>query len=578
MDFRLSCLATPSVSSQHDLGVRGQLAAPAAVAGDSSRPSSSGRSSSRGGSDSSGGSELSSRSSSQARVDFILAGAGLDPAELQRGNPTAYSLLTVPLARVLAEVHTHRLTTKACVVVQPAQLMARICFLAHDVGLMADHIRARYGRHTDALRFDLDGAQHLLAWLQLQQVSNSQLQIASLSCPHLWSLGVDAAQRSKQHVQQRLGVTDTQWAKAFCLQLGRFVTRPEVVDGAIAWLEAEPLGFSTAEVAQLWQSNPQLFATPAATLQHNLQSLLSRCPLSKQQLRSFMHGHCSLLFQTHEVLLAKLDSLLAELPGLEARLDRVLVLGGTALNLESEVLLRKTSCLLQYGFSREELSKVVLRMPMILTCSWEGKLQPMLAALEVVLCSRQAVVAAVSKAPDLLCTALNTIEDNFLALQQFGLTEGDVQRLAARQPQLLSHRIRSADFQATLCYFETVLGRSPQQMLVHYPGYLKSSLRRIDYKVSFMEHKGDTHYKANLSWVNFTDEKFCQVYKYSPVEFKAWEAQWLRSERAREYGLDKARVPSVKSFQAARHKGRKAQVTAHRKRLLAGSESEDTAA
>ena len=53
-------------------------------------------------------------------------------------------------------------------------------------------------------------------------------------------------------------------------------------------------------------------------------------------------------------------------------------------------------------------------------------------------------------------------------------------------------------------------------------------------QVSFMEQKGDTHFKATLIWIAASDEKFCQRYGYSLEEFQAWEAQWLQSERARE--------------------------------------------
>ena len=185
------------------------------------------------------------------KLQSILASAGLNPAELQRESPSAYSLLTVPMARIMAEVHLDRLTTKAYLRLHPAQLMARICFLAYDVGLTTEQIRARHGQATDTLLFDLDGAQRLLAWLRLQHVSHGQLQVASLSNLKLWSYDVGAAQRSKQHVQQRLGVTDAQWVEAFTLQDKGFTARPEVLDGVIAWLEAEPVGFSTAEVRQL---------------------------------------------------------------------------------------------------------------------------------------------------------------------------------------------------------------------------------------------------------------------------------------------------------------------------------------
>ena len=331
-----------------------QLAAPVAAAGqqgtDAAEGSGSGSSSSSsGGGGSSSGSKSSGRSSSQAKVESILASAGLDPAQLHRENPAAYSLLTVPLARVLAEVHLDRVTTKAYLRLHPAQLMARICFLAYDVELTAEQIRARYRQNANSLHFDLEGAQQLLAWLKSQHISSRQLQVASMSGHQLWATDVGAAQRSKQHVQQRLGVTDMQWAEAFTTQPCAFAVRQETLDGVIAWLEAEPLAFSKAEVRQLWQSNSLLFAASAATLQHNLHRLLSRCPLSKQQLRSFMRGNCTLLWNDPEGLLAKLDCLVAELPDLEAGLDRLLVHGGTALSLENDALLGKVSSLLDYG-------------------------------------------------------------------------------------------------------------------------------------------------------------------------------------------------------------------------------------
>ncbi|GAB4822696.1 hypothetical protein N2152v2_009742 [Parachlorella kessleri] len=589
---------------------RRQLAPPAAAvgrqeseAGDGSRPSSSGRSSSRRSSSrsnsrsiesdsksrSESGSGMSGRSSSQAKVETILASAGLDPAELQRENPTAYSLLTVPLSQVLAEVHAHRLTTKARLVLQPAQLMARICFVGYDVGLTAEHIRSTYQRSADSLHFDLDGAQQLLAWLRLQNVSSSRLQLASMSNSQLWSVDVGTAQRSKEHIQQRLGVTDEQWAEGFVLQTKGFAARPEVLDGVIAWLQAEPLGISRAEVAQLWRSNPQLFAYPAATLQHNLQSLLSRCPLSQQQLRASVRGPCQSLLCDPEGVLAKLDSLVAELPGLEARLDRLLVFGGATLNLETEVYLGKASCLLQYGFHKQELSRMILQNPMILASSWDGKLQPMLATLEGVLGSRQAVVAAVSKGPQLLSTALDTLKDNFRALQQLELSDSEVQAAPAaaieEEHKLLceaacveelagKERVSTA---SGLQYQDLRVGSGPSP-LVGFHVVCNYAAMNAQGKVSFMEHKGDAHYKASLSWMVDSDDKFCQRYKYSLVEFRAWEAQWLRSERAREYGLDKARVSGMERALAARQKGSKARVAARRKQRLAGADSKDGAA
>ena len=85
-----------------------------------------------------------------------------------------------------------------------------------------------------------------------------------------------------------------------------------------------------------------------------------------------------------------------------------------------------------------------------------------------------------------------------------------------------------------------------------------------------MERKGDTHFNTTLSWIAGSDDRFCERYGYSLAEFKAWEGQWLQSERAREYGLDKPRMSSMQKAQAARQKERKSQVAARRKQWLAG--------
>ena len=88
-------------------------------------------------------------------------------------------------------------------------------------------------------------------------------------------------------------------------------------------------------------------------------------------------------------------------------------------------------------------------------------------------------------------------------------------------------------------------------------------------QVSFMEQKGDTHFKATLIWIAASDEKFCQRYGYSLEEFQAWEVQWLQSGRAREYGLD-VQKDGTAGMHAARQRGRKASVAARRQRRLAG--------
>ena len=276
----------------------------------------------------------------------MLASAGLDPAELQQQWLDDYSQLTLPLAQLVAKVHRTRVSKAVGTLrVQPADLMARINFLAYEVCLTVNDLKHMLQRHLKFVSFHLESARDLLSWLQAQQVSNKQLQLASRAYPTFWSVDVARLQRSKQHLQQQLSITDSQWAEGLALQPWALTATTEVVDGVVAWLEAEPLGFGRTELAQLWQSSPQLFATPAATQRRNLQGLLDRCPLDKQQLRAFMRGSCALLTNGYETVLAKLDSLLGELPGLAPGLPKLLVNGGSLLGLSWESNFRQAGVL-----------------------------------------------------------------------------------------------------------------------------------------------------------------------------------------------------------------------------------------
>ena len=88
-----------------------------------------------------------------------------------------------------------------------------------------------------------------------------------------------------------------------------------------------------------------------------------------------------------------------------------------------------------------------------------------------------------------------------------------------------------------------------------------------------MEYKGDTHHMSTLSWLVWRDEVYCTEYGYSLAEFKEWGKQWVRSERARQYGLDKAKEPPFARAQEARQRRCRAKVAARRQKLLeAGDE------
>jgi len=153
------------------------------------------------------------------------------------------------------------------------------------------------------------------------------------------------------------------------------------------------------------------------------------------------------------------------------------------------VFLARTSMhFLLAGFSKQQLAKILSMNTMALTSSWDGKLQPVLVALEGVLGSRQAVVTAVSEAPDLLGIALATLGDNLHVLRAAGLSPEEVRCSISKQPQLFYRAYASPEFQAKLRYFDEVLGRAPRLLFLKSPGYLKSSLRLIDYRVSYPQY------------------------------------------------------------------------------------------
>jgi hypothetical protein len=87
-------------------------------------------------------------------------------------------------------------------------------------------------------------------------------------------------------------------------------------------------------------------------------------------------------------------------------------------------------------------------------------------------------------------------------------------------------------------------------------------------QVSFMEHRGHTHYEAGLAWIRMTNEKFCKAYGYGMEEFQGWEQEWQQSERAVQYGLDKPRAANMSRAQAARQKRHRAKVAARRQQVI----------
>ncbi|GAB4813252.1 hypothetical protein N2152v2_000298 [Parachlorella kessleri] len=430
-------------------------------------------------------SSLSSSSSSSSRdedaIAAVLAAAGLDPAELEQQAPDAYSELSPALAQVLAEVVGNRVVSSNFTRVPAAELMARICFLAWEVGLTAAEIRDGHRRYWRFLSFTLDSSRRLHSWLQLQHLSTDQLRLASRNYSTLWALDAVTFQRNKEHVQQQLD------------------------PGALS---------------------------------------------------------------------SNLDSLLAAEPCLRASSPWLLRNSGTVLSCSPETLLCKVKFLRQNGFDEEQLSRVLRACPMVLSSNLEDKIKPILAALQSVLGSQEGVVAAVVKAPSLLVAALETIDGNVGVLKELDMSSADIMKSVSRQPQLFACDYRSEDFQTKLRYFEAVLGRTPRHMLLEQPMVLKSALKKVDYRVSFMEQKGDIYHKATLSWISWSDTRFCERYRYSTEEYEGWREQWVHSERARLYGLDKADVPGMARALQARDRRNRAKVAARREEVLAAGEEQ----
>ena len=136
------------------------------------------------------------------------------------------------------------------------------------------------------------------------------------------------------------------------------------------------------------------------------------------------------------------------------------------------------------GFDEERLSKVFQRNFMVLTSDLEDKIKPTLAALQSVLGSQEGVVAAVAKEPNLLVSAVETLEGNVEVMLKLGLSSSDIRKSVGKQPQLFGLDYKQEVFQAKLRYFEVVLGRGPRHMLVEQPAILKTALWRVDYRVS----------------------------------------------------------------------------------------------
>ncbi|GAB4813232.1 hypothetical protein N2152v2_000278 [Parachlorella kessleri] len=297
--------------------------------------------------------------------------------------------------------------------------------------------------------------------------------------------------------------------------------------------------------------------------------------LSKDQLRLASRNNSSsptLLLHPSGALLSRLDSVLAAESSLGVSIPWLLCNGGSFLSHSTESLLSKVKFLRDYGFDSKQLSKVLRGCLMALGSSVENKIKPTLAALQSVLGSQDSVVEAVVNNPSLLVSAVETLEGNVEVMQQLGMSSAEISKSVGKQPQLFGCDYQKQDFQDKLRYFEAVLDRSPRHMLVEQPAVLKSALKRVDYRLSFMEQKGDVHHKSTLSWVGCSDKQFCAKYQYSAAEFEGWREQWVCSERARQYGLDKAEEPGMARAQQARERRRKAGVAARREKVLAAGE------
>ncbi len=91
-------------------------------------------------------------------------------------------------------------------------------------------------------------------------------------------------------------------------------------------------------------------------------------------------------------------------------------------------------------------------------------------------------------------------------------------------------------------------------------------------QASFLERKGDPRVRTARSWILYSDKLFCQLYRYSLEEYAVWEEEWVKSKRAKEYGLDMPAEPGFKKAHAARDRGRRDRVAARRQQVLGDEE------
>ena len=172
---------------------------------------------------------------------------------LQREAPEACAALDLPLARALvAALHRRRgVQNQGAHNITPAQLAARLVFLASEAGVEAKDVRRVYSGRLENLYFSLDTARAALGWLRQQGLTPDQLQ-RTVAYPRVWNTTLGALAASKAGLQRLFGLSDAEWAAKVSTKPNLLTVAPASAQAMVDWLRSPAVGMDAAGVRRQW--------------------------------------------------------------------------------------------------------------------------------------------------------------------------------------------------------------------------------------------------------------------------------------------------------------------------------------
>lgn len=211
----------------------------------------------------------------------------MDPAQLALEQPAVYARLAADpaLARLLAAVVTARRPrgTAGYATLSSADLAARLAFLAGEAGLPLEEIERRYVQRPSYLRFRLEGAQEVLAWLRPHFPDAARLRRVVLWAPQLWASAPAALRASQAALQLQFGLSEAAWAEVVYRTPALLKFKPSTGQGVVDWLRSEAVGLTPEDVLRLFQRRPALFQRAPGPLAAKLEWLLARLELPRDK-------------------------------------------------------------------------------------------------------------------------------------------------------------------------------------------------------------------------------------------------------------------------------------------------------